>query len=151
MKYYTNALVLSLGFMWFSTLAVAQTVLTVAAHAQPALVIDWVLFGFSALLSTMSGAAALAWRLNALINTATPPPAGASPIQSPWLFGVAHMLGSWLAGVLAFLAARTTTTWDVNAILLSVGLAAFGGARGLEIATERYLSGGKAFPKDPPA
>lgn len=150
MRYFTNALLVFAGVMWVSTFAIAATTIAVAQQSPAsAIVIDWVLFAFSALLSTMSGAAALAWRLNGIVN-ALGTPAAATQIPRPWLFGTAHMLGSWLAGILAYLTARTATTWDVYAVLLSVGFASFGGARGLEIATERYLNGGKPFPKDPP-
>lgn len=118
--------------LWTPTIALAGAV--VAAVGRQPLVLDWVVVGVSAVLATMAGATALAIRVNNLLLAVQP----GEKMVRPWLFAAAHMLGSWSAGTAAFLIGQAQHT-EVWTSLLLVLLAAFAGAKFLEMAAERWL------------
>uniref|UniRef100_UPI0025F63590 hypothetical protein n=1 Tax=uncultured Xylophilus sp. TaxID=296832 RepID=UPI0025F63590 len=71
------------------------------------------------------------------------------PLPRPLLFCAAHMLGSWLAGTLAFITAQQ----QVMDVWLGLGLvivASFIGAKFVEGAAERYLARVPGLPAIPP-
>ena len=121
-----------LVFMWAPTLAAAGVV--TAAQGSSSLTLDPVLLGISAAITTLAGATSLAIRINTTL-LADPD----KPLVRPWLFCLAHMLGSWLAGCLGFIMGRAEA-WDVWTSLLVVLVAAFMGAKFVEMMAEKYLA-----------
>lgn len=95
-------------------------------------------------LSSLSGATALVWRVDKELRAA---PGAKLPL--PWLFASAHMLGSWLAGVLAFLICESQNMddwFELGAIVC----ASFMGAKFIELVAEKYLARMLPPPKDNP-
>ena len=120
-----------LAFLWVPTLALAN----VASMQQAAgpLVIDVFLAAVTFLVSSLCGGTTLAIRINTQL--------GADPeakLIRPMLFCTAHMLGSWLAGVFAFLLGMLYT-WPNAQTLVAVLVMSFAGSKGLEMAVERWL------------
>jgi hypothetical protein len=115
----------------------AAPVVAVALEVSPLLLL------ISAALSTLSGATALLLRIDREL-TAAPD----RPLPRPWLFCSAHMLGSWLAGVMAFIGSQRAdlSGWEV---LFAVLVASFVGARAIEMVAERWLA--RFSPPPPPA
>lgn len=79
------------------------------------------------ILSSVSGTAALLNRL----KTEDP--------ERPVTFVISHMVGSLLAGVLAFLAAEAIDTNDL-AEALAIGLAAYAGAKLIDAWADRFIT-----------
>jgi len=116
--------------LWVPTIAFASTITldkTLEGITLPTLVIVFV-------LSSLSGATALLQRIDReLRESAT------KTLPRPALFATAHMLGSWLAGCLAFMLAENQ---DVND-WLELGIivvASFAGAKFIESISEKYLA-----------
>ncbi len=116
--------------MWAPVAVAAVT----AARAGRTLEVDGGLLLWSVILSTLSGATALAWRINHLLMTEPE-----RPLVRPWLFGVVNMLGSWVAASLAFIAGRAGEL-DVWYSLALIIIAAWAGAKGMDILAERYIA-----------
>lgn len=93
-------------------------------------------------LASMSGGTALVLRIDKELR-ADP----GKPLTRPWLFCLAHMSGSWLAGTLAFLLGQTTT-WVVWYKLGFVIAAAFMGAKFVESVAEKMLGRAPVPPAD---
>lgn len=127
-RYLQDTLRALLFFLWTPTIAAAGVV---AVAGRQALVLDWVLVGVSCVLATMAGATALAIRVNNMLMTG-------QPLVRPWLFAAAHMLGSWSAGTAAYLLGEAQQM-DIRMLLLMVLLAAFSGAKFLEVLAEKWL------------
>lgn len=130
-----------LAALWSGTLVAAYAA---ARHAgAPELVVDPILVGLAGLVSTLSGATALAWRINDLLlkEDARLAAEGGErrPFVRPLLFAFAHMGGSWMAGLLAFAMGRAND-WDVWTLLAAVLLASFIGAKFVEAAAERWMA-----------
>lgn len=121
-----------LALMWGGTATAATVALT-----NPALEVDPVLMLLSAIISTLAGATTLAIRVNNLL-LAEDGKAEPRPLVRPWLFAIAHMLGSWLTGVAFFLYSRSQSM-DVWMTLLVVLVFSFVGAKAIEMLAERIL------------
>lgn len=117
---------------WVGT-AIAGSVVAFSDHPMAPLQIDPVLTLLTCITSTLAGATTLAIRVNNLLMEKDQP-----PLVRPWLFAISHMLGSWLAGLAAFIAGRVNS-WDAWNSLLVVLLMSFAGAKGLEKLAEKYL------------
>ncbi len=117
--------------MWAPTVAAAAAL--TATHQKAELDLDLALLGVSMAITTLAGATSLAIRINATL-LAEPD----KPLVRPWLFCFAHMLGSWLAGCLGFIMGRSQQ-WDVWTSLLVILIAAFMGAKFVEMMAEKYL------------
>lgn len=132
--------------MWAPVALAAVT----AVRAGRTLEVDGGLLLWSVILSTLSGATALAWRINHLLMTEPE-----RPLVRPWLFGTVNMLGSWVAASLAFIAGRAGE-FDVWYSLAMIVIAAWAGAKGLDTLAERYIATvrlpgtGGGFPPSPP-
>jgi hypothetical protein len=114
------------------------------------------LIALTCVISTLSGATALAWRLNDLMlkedERVATEGGERRPFVRPWLFAAAHMSGSWMGGTLAFLMGKGNA-WDVWNVLGFVLVMSFLGSKGIEMVAERWLGsvkfpiGGKAEAK----
>lgn len=85
-------------------------------------------------LSTLSGVTALTLRVDAELRRAR-----SKNLPRPVLFVSSHMLGSWLAGVLAF-ALSEHSTLGPWAQIISVIIASFMGAKFVEKISETWLN-----------
>lgn len=85
-------------------------------------------------LSTLSGVTALTLRVDAELRRAR-----SKNLHRPVLFVSSHMLGSWLAGVLAF-ALSEHSTLGPWAQIISVIIASFMGAKFVEKISETWLN-----------
>ncbi len=130
-RYISICLRALLLLMW-APAALATGVIVIDAGVQVSLA----LVGVSMLLSTLSGATALVLRLDRELRQAPD-----APLIKPWLFCTAHMLGSWLAGIVAFIGA-TSAGLDVWLKLSSVVLGSFLGAKFLEARAEAFAGRG---------
>lgn len=101
------------------------------------------LVGITWVLSTLAGATALVIRIDRELSAAPD-----KPLPRPWLFCTAHMLGSWLAGALAFIVGQQQQM-DVWLALGVVITFSFTGAKSIEWVAERYLA--KVAPPATPA
>ena len=126
--------------MWSSVGAAAAVLVTTKT---PELQLDPLLVVLACVISTLAGGTSLAVRVNNLLmggevgEDGMPKPP--QPLVRPWLFAAAHMGGSWMAGVAAFLMGRSND-WGVWTVLLGVLFMSFLGAKGIELAAERWLS-----------
>jgi hypothetical protein len=118
--------------LWTPTV-LAATAISLQSNSQP-LVLDATLVTISIVITFLAGLTTLFIRINAHL--------GADPdakLVRPFLFCSAHLLGSLLAGVAAFLMGLSNG-WSSGQTLVAVLLLAFGGAAGLERIVERYLA-----------
>lgn len=131
--YLSRALRTLTVIMWLPMPVWAATVATATA-THPFDSVDLSVLALAFGLSTLSGATALVWRLDAELRQS---PDGKLP--RPLLFASANLLGSWTAGALAWIASQSqqSGTW---ATLAAVIVLSFAGARGIELLAERYLN-----------
>ncbi len=94
--------------------------------------LEWLLIF---VLSTLTGGLTLTMRFSAYVNS-FPVDKQVPPMRAPWMLSCAHMLGSWLAGLLGFFMASRGGLGGLDIALL-VLLSAFGGAKTLEWAYGR--------------
>ena len=119
-----------LAAMWLPGIALASTVTiakTLEGMTLTALAIVFV-------LSTLSGATALIQRIDRELRESVD-----KKLPRPTLFAAAHMLGSWMAGALAFLIAegQDVNDWLELGIII---VASFAGAKFIESISEKYLA-----------
>lgn len=137
-RFLIRAMRLLLVMLWVPTAAVASQI-TFGQAMRSITVFEWsLLFIFS----TLAGATALLMKFSAHVNAV---PAGdpVPPMRAPWLLSTAHMLGSWLAGLIGFFFA-SKQGMDGLYIALFVPLCAFGGAKTLEIFWNRTFGAAAA-------
>lgn len=118
--------------MWTPAVAFAAALAATGAEASP-LNVPPALAVATLLLSTLAGATTLAIRVLAELK-ANPE----KPLVKPWLYCLAHMLGSWCAGAFFFIVAMSQQ-YGVWMLLAMVLLASFVGAKALEVAADRWL------------
>ena len=85
-------------------------------------------------LSSLSGATALLQRIDRELRESL-----SKTLPRPTLFAGAHMLGSWMAGCLAFLICESSDTNDWLELGVIV-VASFAGAKFIEAISEKYLA-----------
>jgi len=129
--YLRRALRILAVLMWIPMPAWA---VTLAVSAHPFQAIDLPVLALAFGLSTLSGATALIWRLDRELRDS---PDGKLP--RPWLFAASNLLGSWLAGSLAWIASQSQSV-GVWATLATVIILSFGGARVIEVLAEKYIN-----------
>lgn len=137
-QYLTRIIRALVLLMWAPAAAFAATLAATGADASP-LNVPAALIVATLLLSTLAGATTLAQRLVSELREHPD-----KPLVKPWLYCLAHMLGSWCAGTFFFLMAMSQQA-GVWTLLGMVLIASFVGAKALELAAERYLP--TAFPK----
>jgi len=116
--------------LWLPALAIAGTVTldqTLDGITLPTLIIVFV-------LSSLSGATALLQRIDRELRTSV-----TKTLPRPTLFASAHMLGSWLAGCLAFMLCENQNANDWLELGVIVA-ASFAGAKFIESISEKYLA-----------
>lgn len=96
--------------------------------------IRWSVLALAFGLSTLSGATALVWRLDQELRKS---PDGKLP--RPWLFSASNIMGSWLAGIFAWISSQSQNA-GVWPTLVLVILLSFIGARAIETIAEKYLN-----------
>jgi VanZ family protein len=126
-----------LALMW-APAALATTVLVLDGSVQ----IPLAMTVLSTLIASLSGATALVLRIDSELRKAPD-----AKLPRPWLFASAHMLGSWLAGTLAFIMSQQWHS-DVWVTLGFVLVASFLGAKFIEAIAEKYLA--RPLPEDKP-
>lgn len=125
--------------LWLPALAFAGTV---TLH-QTLNGITLTTLGIVFVLSSLSGATALLQRIDKELRAAD-----AKTLTRPALFASAHMLGSWLAGSLAFILAEGQDVNDWLELCLII-CASFAGAKFIESVSERVLNKVMPQPKGP--
>ena len=95
----------------------------------------WDVTALSFVICTVSGVAALLQRVNAELKLNPD-----HELPRPWLFCTMHMIGSWAAGLLAFLLGQQMRL-DVWACLVMMMTASYKGAQWLERYAESKLPG----------
>jgi len=129
--YVRRALRILAVLMWIPMPALAATLVS-AVH--PFHSVDLPVLALAFGMSTLSGATALIWRLDRELRDS---PDGKLP--RPWLFAASNLLGSWLAGSLAWIASQSQSV-GVWATLATVIILSFGGARVIEVLAEKYIN-----------
>lgn len=136
-----------LGLLWLPVGVSLALLALPAAAVEPGVAFElavslspMVQAGISWLLSSLSGVTALLLRIDAALSAAPD-----QPLPRPLLFCSAHMSGSWLAGVLAFLLAHGASPGNALQTFAVVIAASFTGAKFVEGAAERL------FPRTSPA
>lgn len=132
-KYLSFVIKLMIAMIWLPTLAFAGVVVTSTPDPLVLLNVPVVVVVVNIVFATLAGATTLAIRINTQL-TSTPNQA----LPNPGLFCLAHMMGSWLAGIFMFLItqAQQTGLWMGFGLVL---LASFSGAKFLEKAVEKLL------------
>lgn len=128
--------------LWLSASVGAAYAAVTISKAGVSIVVDPTVTVLCCILSTLSGATALFVKVNNILLAQEEARAiGEEPRRfvAPWFFAIAHMLGSWTAGALAFLVSQAAE-WSIWYQLVGVVIASFGGAAVLEKAVDRYLS-----------
>ena len=116
--------------LWIPAIAFASTVTldqTLHGITLPTLIIIFV-------LSSLSGATALLQRIDRELRESQN-----KKLPRPALFAAAHMLGSWMAGCLAFLLCENQNANDWLELGIIVA-ASFAGAKFIESISEKYLA-----------
>ena len=116
--------------LWVPAIAFASTVTldeTLEGLTLPTLIIIFV-------LSSLSGATALLQRIDRELRESQ-----TKKLPRPTLFAAAHMLGSWMAGCLAFLLCENQNANDWLELGIIVA-ASFAGAKFIESISEKYLA-----------
>lgn len=130
-QYLTKIIRALVLLMWAPAAAFAATLAATGADTSP-LNVPAALIVASLLFSTLAGATTLALRLVSELRAAD------KPLVSPWLYCLAHMLGSWCAGSFFFFVGMSSGA-GVWTLLGTVLLASFAGAKALEVAAEKWL------------
>lgn len=131
-QYLTKILRALILLMWAPAAAFAATLAATGADVSP-LNVPAALVVASLLFSTLAGATTLALRLVSELREHPD-----KPLVNPWLYCLAHMLGSWCAGSFFFFIAMSSGA-GVWTLLGSVLIASFSGAKALEVAAEKWL------------
>jgi hypothetical protein len=118
--------------MWAPAAVFAATVAATGVDNSP-LTVPAALVVATALFSTLMGATTLAIRLVQELRDHPD-----KPLVKPWLYCLAHMLGSWSAGALFFVVSMGNGA-GVWTLLGAVMAGSFGGAKACEWAAERIL------------
>jgi hypothetical protein len=121
-----------MAFLWTPALVFATTLAVTGGEASQ-LNVPLVLMMATMFVSTLAGVTTLAMRVVAEMRAT-------SALLNPWLYCASHMLGSWCAGVLAFVFSMQQHA-DVWVLLASVLLASFCGAKGLEKVADMWSRG----------
>jgi len=119
-----------LALLWAPSVLAASVLVIDGTVSVPVALVAIAADGIS-----LSGATALVQRIDRELRENE-----GRPLPRPWLFCAAHMLGSWLAGTLAFIASQHPAL-DVWFKLGMVIVASFAGAKFIEAMTEKYLGG----------
>lgn len=133
---WTPALAVSIFLGLSPSIAVAGAVIVITIDGGTSIPLSLIII--NTFLASLSGGTALVLRIDKEL--------GREPgkrLVRPWLFCAAHMLGSWLAGALAFLMCQGTA-WDVWYRLGFVIIASFLGAKFIELVAEKF-TGSKAL------
>lgn len=133
--YLRTILRLLLVGLWTPTLAVAAVAVTLQSTLSD---VSGLAVVIVVALSTLSGATALVTRIDRELRDRPD-----ATLPRPWLFASAHMLGSWLAGALAFIIAEGQQFNDWLELGFVIA-ASFTGAKFIEAIAEKYLA--KALP-----
>jgi hypothetical protein len=118
--------------MWAPAAVFAATVAATGVDSSP-LNVPASLVVATTMFSTLMGATTLAFRLVKQLQENPE-----KPLVRPWLYCLAHMLGSWGAGALCFVIAMSQG-YGVWSLLALVMAGSFGGATALEKLAERVL------------
>lgn len=116
--------------MWTPALAMAATMVTMEQTLQG---VTLPVVMVVVMLSTLSGATALVLRIDRELRYSPE-----NKLPRPYLFVSAHMLGSWVAGVLAFILGegQNYNDWLEMALII---VASFLGATFIERVAEKYI------------
>jgi len=125
--------------LWLPTLALASTVTLGETLEDVSFFTVILVFA----LSSLSGATALLQRIDRELRGSVD-----KKLPRPTLFAAAHMLGSWLAGCLAFLICENLNSNDWLELALII-CASFTGAKFIESISEKYLAQWTPTPKGP--
>lgn len=123
---YFNTLVL-LILLCCSTVVLANT----TSLDDLSTVLSWKTVLIIFILSTLSGATALAVRVDKKLQS--------SDLKNPLLFVFSNMLGSWLAGFLGYFVVKALDTTNIWHQLISIVLFAYFGAKAVERLAEYRL------------
>lgn len=134
------ALRLLMLLLWVPTAAVASQI-TFGQAMRAITLFEWLLVF---IFSTLAGATALLMKVSAHVN-AVPTGMPVPPMRAPWILSSAHMLGSWLAGLVGFFMASKQGV-DGLYVAVFVPVCAFGGAKTLEVLWRRAFGSASAVP-----
>jgi hypothetical protein len=144
LEYVAKFLHVLLAVLWPPAVIASVAMIEIDASVR----VPVVLLCLGIILCNLSGLTSLALRIDKELR-ADP----GKPLQNPKLLCGAHMLGSWLAGTLAFMVGMQQK-FDVWMTLIVVVVASFMGAKFIELMADRYLAGikppGAAPPGSPP-
>ena len=124
------------ALLWAPFVVLAATPL--ASSSEVLLAIPPILAVFTLFISTLSGATALATRIDRELSAAPD-----KPLKRLWLTCTANMLGSWSAGCLGFFLAQSREL-DVWLGLAVVFAFSFSGAKAIEYASDKLM--GRVLP-----
>lgn len=135
-----NPIRYAIAALWATILLLWSGAALAAAITMPSAkdlhALDLWLVIYSAVVSTLSGGTALAWRINKMLLEAD---SNGGKFTRPWLFAVAHMGGSWMAGA-GMLFLGGASQWDIQYLLFAVLVASFSGAAFVEKLGEKMLA-----------
>lgn len=126
-----------IGLLWLPIVLLLAAISPAARAAGLAegFQVPALLAGVSMILSTLAGITALLIRVERELSAAPD-----RPLPRPFLFCAAHMTGSWLAGILAFIVnqAQEMPPWWGLGIVIG---ASFAGAKAVEMWAEKFTIG----------
>jgi hypothetical protein len=135
-RYLVRALYVLIFSLWTPFAVFAATLL--AQGADSPLNVPVVLVVACVFVSSMAGATTLALQMVRELKANADAGQPDKALQHPFANAIAHMLGSWCASMFFFFIcmAQGAGVW---VLLATVLIAAFAGAKILEVAAERYL------------
>lgn len=138
MNRYLVILIRALLVCMWTPVAAGAVVAAAQAGSEPMLAVPLALLMATAFVSTLAGATTLCLRMVAELKAIAESDKPERPLVKPWLYCLAHMLGSWTAGLFFFLVSmhQQATPWT---LLGTVLLASFAGSKALEVAADRFL------------
>ena len=144
-KFVRECLRAALIFVATTQAVLAATVATLGAG--PLVDLQWGMLLMSFIICTLSGVASLLQRISKELG-ANP----GRPLAHPSLFIATNMLGSWVAGLLAYVMGQILH-WDVWSALLSMIIASYTGAVFIElvVSSRMPVATPPAHLADPPA